>query len=464
MARTAKLAPKPHAADQLPTTKERRAFGKALRAKIPRIDQARWAPSSSRPDPVQLLAHQNLERVKNLVPIRYARMLESPFGFMRGAAVVMAHDLAHTPVTGILVNCCGDCHLANFGGYATPERNFIFDINDFDETLPAPWEWDVKRLAASIVVAGRSNYFSDDRCADAVLSAVRHYREHTAILAQKTALQVWYSHLDVDVILREIAQTSGQLKALKRSALKVRGHTPEVILQKMTEKHKGSRRFIDNPPFVYHSDLDHVHSGIMDSVIDRYKQSLRSDIRALFDRYRLVDMAVKVVGVGSVGTRCGVMLFMAREDDALILQTKEANHSVLEMGKNASAFRNQGQRVVTGQRIMQAASDLFLGWTSYRGHDYYVRQLRDMKASVQLEFLTGESFVGYAQICGTILARAHSRSGNAAKISGYIGKSDKFDLAIASFAKKYADQNDRDFAALKVAVKKNKIKPALIPG
>ncbi len=457
MARSATPTQKRYAAGKLPTAKGRRAFGKSLRVRIPRIEQAQWASWPGRPDPIELLKQQNHERVKSLVPIRYARMLQTPFAFLRGAAVVMAHDLAKLPTTGLQVNACGDCHLANFGGYATPERNFVFDINDFDETLSAPWEWDLKRLAASVVVAGRSNNFTDDCCDDAVRLAARHYREHLATLAKKRALQVWYSHLDVEDILEDIAQTSGQLQALERGALKVRGRTPEVILGKMTERRNGSRRFIDNPPFVYHSITDRAHSQIMQSVINQYRQSLRADVRVLFDRYKLVDMAVKVVGVGSVGTRCGVLLFMAAQDDALILQSKEANDSVLETPKNKSPFRNQGQRVVTGQRIMQAASDTFLGWTSYRGHDYYVRQLRDMKASVELEMLTGRSFIAYAQVCGTILARAHARSGDAAIISGYLGTSDRFDLAIARFAKQYADQNERDYAALKAAVKRGRI-------
>lgn len=459
MARIARSARKPYAS-RLPTLKERQAHGKALRAKVPRAAQGQWAPWPGRPDPIEQLRQQNRQRVKSLVPIRYARMLQSPFAFMRGAAAVMAHDLAKLPLTGYHVNACGDCHLANFGGYATPERNFVFDINDFDETLLAPWEFDVKRLAASIVVAGRSTNFDDDCCDDAALSATRHYREHMARLAKKTALQVWYSHLDVEDILKDIAQTSGQLQSLERGALRVRGRTPDVILGKMTENHYGVRRFIDNPPFVYHSGADHAHSQIMHSVIDKYRDSLRADVRVLFDRYQLVDMAVKVVGVGSVGTRCGVLLFMAGKDDALILQTKEANHSVLETPKNQSPFRNQGQRVVTGQRIMQAASDAFLGWTSYRGRDYYVRQLRDMKASIELELLTGRSFIAYAQVCGTILARAHARTGDAAVISGYLGASDRFDRAIARFARQYANQTERDYAALKAAHKKGTIHPA----
>jgi uncharacterized protein (DUF2252 family) len=420
---------------RLPSTKERMNLGKGLRRRAPRNDQAAWKAQPGRPDPIALLAAQNRERVKNLVPIRYARMLESPFAFMRGAAIVMAHDLGQIANTGLEVNACGDCHLANFGGYATPERNFVFDINDFDETLPAPWEWDVKRLAASAVVAGRSQGFPEDSCREAALAAVRHYREHTATLAQRTALGAWYSHLEVEQILREIAPTPRKLAKLQRGALRIRGRTPEVIVGKMTEEVDGRRRFKDDPPFVYHASVDHAHSAIMQAVVAKYKDSLRADVRILFDQYRLVDVAVNVVGVGSVGRRCGVLLFMAREDDALILQTKEANRSVLEICGSKSAYRNQGQRVVTGQRIMQAASDAFLGWTGFSGHDYYVRQLRDMKASFELERLAGRSFVAYAEVCGRILARAHARSGRAAEIAGYMGKGERFDRAIASLAR-----------------------------
>jgi uncharacterized protein (DUF2252 family) len=441
----------------LPSTQEQIAGGKALRQTVPRTAHAQWSPGAQRPDPLALLRRQDRLRVPTLVGIRYGRMLESPFAFLRGAAMVMAHDLVHTPNTGIIVQACGDCHLANFGGYATPERNFVFDINDFDETLPAPWEWDVKRLAASCVVAGRSQGFREARCREAALEAVRHYREHLAVLARATALEAWYSHLDVEETLRDIARTPLQLDRLERSARRVRSRTPEIILGAMTERHGQARRFVDNPPFVYHSKLDRAHGAIVHAVVAQYKASLRSDVRILFDRYDVVDMAVKVVGVGSVGTRCGVLLCMARKDDSLILQIKEAMRSVLEVCGRRSAFANQGERVVSGQRIMQAASDAFLGWTRYRGRDYYVRQLRDMKASVELSLLTGRSFVAYAQVCGTILARAHSRSGHAATIAGYLGKNGRFEDAVATFAQAYADQTERDYAALRSAVRKGRI-------
>jgi uncharacterized protein (DUF2252 family) len=434
------------------------ATGKQLRSSIPRNDQGRYKAAPGRPDPIALLVAQNRERVKSLVPIRFERMLASPFAFMRGSAIVMAHDLAHTADTGIAVNASGDCHLSNFGGYATPERNLVFDINDFDETLPAPWEWDVKRLAASAVVAGRSHGFREVRCLEAARTAVQHYREHTATLAHETALQSWYSQLEIEEILRDIAPVPDEQAALERGALRVRGRTPEVILGKLTEKVGTIRRFVDNPPFVYHAGNAREHERIFHEVMRRYKETLRPDVRILFDRYELVDMAVKVVGVGSVGTRCGVLLFMARADDSLVLQSKEAVRSVLEICGRKSVYRNQGERVVNGQRIMQAASDAFLGWTRFGGHDYYVRQLRDMKASIDLELLTGRSFVAYAQVCGKILARAHARSGRAAEIAGYLGKSDRFDAALTKFAAAYADQTERDYAALRAAVKKGRIK------
>jgi uncharacterized protein (DUF2252 family) len=445
------------------TAGEHRAQGKALRQHVARAAHAGWNPPAGRPDPIELLKQQNRSRVQALVPIRFGRMLESPFAFFRGAALIMASDLSSTPVTGIRVHACGDCHLGNFGAYATPERNFVFDINDFDETNLGPWEWDVKRLAASIVVAARYLNIKGKRAEEALLLALRRYRTVMVTLAKMTVLETWYVHYDVEDIIHGLAISASEIKKMEAGAARARMRTPDVIQGNMTKVVNGAPRFIDNPPQVYHSADDSAHTNIMHRALALYRESLRDDIRLLFDRYQLVDMAHKVVGVGSVGTRCGVMLLMAGDGGALVLQVKEATNSVLDgyAGKETKdRFKNHGERVVTGQRIMQATSDMFLGWTSFGGHDYYIRQLRDMKASVELALLTARSLVDYAAVCGMILARAHARSGQAAAISGYLGKADVFDLAIAEFAEAYADQNERDHAALKASVRRGTIKAA----
>jgi uncharacterized protein (DUF2252 family) len=438
--------------------KERMRRGRALRSAVPRSAQALWSPRSARPDPVEILRAQNRERVPALVAIRYGRMLVSPFAFFRGAAAVMAADLRGLPVSGIDIHVCGDCHLMNFGGYATPERQFVFDINDFDEAFVGPWEFDLKRLGVSIVLAGRELGLGEDRCGQAVAAAIAAYRGQTAHFAKMTELEVWHAHVEVEDVLDEIARSRREREELERGARHVERQTPEVLLGRLTRRHDRERRFVDNPPLVYHAQRQAGHARVMRGVVERYRRSLRDDVRLLLERYRLVDVAVKVVGVGSVGTRCGILLFMAGPNDALILQTKQALRSVLQAPGRRSPWPNQGQRVVACQRIMQAASDMFLGWTTFERRDYYVRQLRDMKASLELSLLTGRSFLAYAGVCGSILARAHARSGRAPEIRGYLGGSDRFDRALVRFAVAYADQTEKDYQRLRAAVRNGTIR------
>ncbi len=443
----------------LPTVAERKAAGRLIRRDVPRASHAAWKPAPSRPDPLSLLRSQNKTRVPALVPIRYWRMLQSPFTFFRGAAAIMAADLAGTPNTGIAVQACGDCHLMNFGAYATEERNFVFDICDFDETLRAPWEWDVKRLAASFIVAGRDIELTERQCLDAVAVGVSAYRERMSAYANMTGLGVWYSRLDVDAIPQQALADGKKARArFARMAEKLRARAQEADFNKLAEFLDGRPRFIDNPPGVHHPSGMPGTGRAIRAELEAYRHSLRDDLRVLFDRYEVFDVAVKVVGVGSVGTRCAIVLLMAREDDPLILQVKEAGASVLEAYAKPSGFTNQGERVVNGQRIMQTASDMLLGWTAYNGRDYYIRQLRDMKSSVVVEAMDPLDLAEYARVCGMTLARAHARSGDPALLSGYLGNGDAFDLAIADFAVAYADQNQRDFAQLRAGVRAKKIR------
>jgi uncharacterized protein (DUF2252 family) len=384
-------------------------------------------------------------------------MVKSPFAFLRGAAMIMAYDLATTPTTGLGVQAAGDCHLMNFGAFATPERNLIFDLNDFDETLPAPWEWDVKRLAVSVFVAGQDISLTDQACQEAVLKVVGSYRQRMMEFAPSTALQVWYTKLTVQRLM-ELSESQKLRPYL--GPKRVDHHAASSILPEMTKQVNGLPRIVDKPPLVTHEDSNNT-LGEMREALPQYRASLRDDVQVLFDRYQLVDLAMKVVGVGSVGTRSAIALFMAGENDPLFLQIKEARRSVLEPYTKASIYDYQGQRVVTGQRITQAASDMFLGWMrGAAGHDYYVRQLRDMKSSVDLDTMTAASFQEYSEFCGWALARAHARSGDAAQIAGYLGRGDSFDRAIVQFATAYAKQNQQDHQALVKAVASGRIKIA----
>ncbi|MCC6273281.1 MAG: DUF2252 domain-containing protein [Deltaproteobacteria bacterium] len=393
-------------------------------------------------------------RLPELIPIRYGRMLASPFTFYRGAAAIMAADLAHTARNGITLQACGDCHLLNFGGFGTPERRVIFDINDFDETHPAPWEWDLKRLAASFVIAGRNNGLSKSECRGAALATVRSYRERMLELAEMNVLEAWYASIDAKALI-ETTQDPEMLK-MRRKRLKkaVSKTSAEADFPKLVEEKDGRTLFKDDPPFIYHADerkfpdiARRVHDGFK-----MYRDSLPHERRVLYDRYSIADFAIKVVGIGSVGTICMVALFFSQEGDPLILQIKEARSSVLEPYSGKSPFNNHGQRVVVGQRIMQAASDIFLGWArSSRGKDFYIRQLRDFKLKPLVEIFNAQHMSEYGGACGWALARAHARSGTAALLSGYMGKSDVLDEAVADFAEAYADQNERDYGLFKKA-------------
>jgi uncharacterized protein (DUF2252 family) len=443
-----------------PTVEERMTAGKALRERVPRNSHAKWSRPSDRPDPVALLKESDRGRLSELLPIRYGRMRGSPFAFFRGAAALMAWDLAHTPSTKIRVQACGDCHLLNFGGYGSPERRLVFDINDFDETLSAPWEWDVKRLAASVVLAGRQKGIREQRCGGAARAAVASYRTHIRNYASMAYLEAWYSHIDVDLFIDK-ARTARDKKYWEKVERAAKMQTAEYLLPKITEVSKGRRRIIDHPPLVYHPrDIARIDEHVR-ALFHRYRLTLPEERRVILDRYHIVDIARKVVGVGSVGTRCDVALLMAGEDDALVLQLKEAQPSVLEAHAGKSRYPNHGERVVTGQRMLQAASDVFLGWTrADDGRDYYFRQLRDMKMKFDLDTMSKSEWLEYVQICGWTLARAHARTGDAARIGGYLGKNSAFDDAIGEFAVAYADQTERDHATLLKAIRAGRVRAA----
>ena len=434
---------------------ERRAAGRALRAKVPRSSHATWSPAPDRPDPISLLEESNRSRIATLVPIRYGRMITSPFAFLRGSAVVMAGDLAMTPVTGIQVQVCGDAHIANFGTYATPERNQVFDVNDFDETLPGPWEWDVKRLAASIVLAGRQNGFSIASNRQAVLNCLRTYRERMWEFADMCHLDVWYSFIDAQSMLKRVGRTSRPF--FDRELEKAHRQTNAHVFPQLARHINGQYSIKDDPPLITHLD-DEERTLWLHALLGGYEASLSDDRRVLINRYHVVDLAKKVVGVGSVGTHCYIALLLGNADnDPLFLQIKEAQASVLEQHLGTSAYANHAQRVVCGQHLMQAASDIFLGWTSGRSIDCYIRQLRDMKGTPSLEHLDEGNFNVYVGLCGWTLARAHARSGDSASISGYLGTNDQFDRAVATFAQAYADQTGRDHAALVAAAHAGRI-------
>jgi uncharacterized protein (DUF2252 family) len=441
------------------TRKEREAAGKALRDKVTRRSHAAWKAPARRPNPVDVLEDSGTARQPQLAALRYGRMMQSPFDFFRGAAAIMAGDLAHTPASGIRVQASGDCHLANFGGFATPERNIVFDLNDFDETLPAPWEWDLKRLAASVAIAGRHNGFRKADARGAARCSVQSYREHIAEYARMRVLERWYERIDDEEILALVESNKWQ-KRIKKLISKESSRTvARDDFPKLTRIEKGRIRIKDDPPTIFHEtsiaadDFDRL----MKEAFQKYRQTLADDRRALIDQYAITDLATKVVGVGSVGTYCGILLMIAGDDDPIFLQVKEARASVLEPYAGKSAYRNRGQRVVAGQRLMQAASDVFLGWTEARKRHFYVRQLRDVKIKPPIEALDEPSLTKYAEWCGWALARAHAKSGDAAAISGYLGTSARFDDAIAAFAMGYAEQNERDHQTLRKAIRAGRI-------
>jgi uncharacterized protein (DUF2252 family) len=464
------------------TLSERSALGKAARTPAPRAAHEGWEAWSSRPDPVELLESQAASRVQDLVPIRYGRMLVSPFTFFRGAALIMASDLSTTPRSGINVQACGDAHLSNFGVFASAERSLVFDLNDFDETLPGPWEWDVKRLAASLAIAGRDRGFSDKERSSVVLEAVSGYRKEMAALAVKRDLDVWYARMDIERVLQDLGGELG-LKVAKSSdrtmskaksradkqLVKARTRDSMQALEKLTEVVDCETRFVSDPPLIVPiAELLPEAEGAlltdrMHGLLQSYSGTLQSDRRHLLDQFRFVSIARKVVGVGSVGTRAWVLLLVGSDGtDPLLLQAKEAQESVLARYVGESVHANQGERVVAGQHLMQASSDIFLGWDRVEGidgvqRDFYIRQLRDWKGSADTEVMVPLGMAIYGRLCGWTLARAHARSGDRIAIAAYLGSSKAFDNAIASFAEAYADQNERDYDALKQAAADGRI-------
>jgi uncharacterized protein (DUF2252 family) len=443
---------------------DRRAKGKALRDKVPRASQAGWKSQKGRRDPVEIVVASNAGRLPQLVPIRFGRMSASPFAFYRGSAALMAADLASTSTSGLRVQACGDAHLMNFGGFATPERNVIFDINDLDETLPAPFEWDLKRLAASVVIAAQHLRLPDSDTARTVIDVVREYRERMADYASMRALDVWYDKIDLQRFEDRAGDPKVVAAARKRFAERIEKEqsksVPDFLYPKFVSHEGGKPTIKDEPPLIFHPTKEEapgLQSGYAE-VIATYRESLPEHTRVLFDRFHFFDLAIKVVGVGSVGTVCSVTLFMAADDDPLFLQVKEARASVLEPYAGKSVYKNHGQRVVAGQRLMQAASDVFLGWTvGMDGRHFYVRQLRDMKMSAVIEDWDTTTLRQYGRTCAHALARAHARSGDAAMISGYMGSGQTFDDAIGEFAVEYADQNSRDYSVFIRAIREKRI-------
>jgi len=466
--------PRPKRTTAVPhlTIDERIARGKAARAEVPRSRHAEFEPPHDRADPVDLLEQQARTRVPELVPIRYGRMLVSPFTFYRGAAKIMAHDLAGTPRSGLTVQCCGDAHLSNFGVFASPERRLVFDINDFDETAPGPWEWDVKRLTASMTIAARDRGFDTKDQDKIVLDTVREYRTAMRDFAGMPNLEVWYAHMEIESVLQEYRSQikPGQAKRAEANITKARTKDSMAAFSKLTQQVNGKAEIVDQSPLIVplrvllppgeaEPALEWLHS-----LVRVYRQSLEADRRKLLEQFELMDFARKVVGVGSVGTRAWIALFFGRDGrDPLFLQMKEAEESVLEEHVGRSVYKNHGQRVVVGQRMMQAASDIFLGWIHVKegmdglARDFYGRQLKDWKGSAEIEQMVPSGMAAYGRLCGWTLARAHARSGDRVAIASYLGNGNAFDRAILDFSKAYADQNDADYAALDEAVKSGRI-------
>jgi uncharacterized protein (DUF2252 family) len=454
------------------TEAERRARGKAVRTRLPRSAHARYEPAPGRPDPIEALERQAASRVGELVPIRYGRMLASPFSFFRGAALIMAHDLGAAPHTGLHTQLCGDAHLSNFGLFASPERRLVFDLNDFDETLPGPWEWDVKRLAASLVVAARDNGFRSRDRRDLVLDCVRAYRTAMRSFAAMGHLDVWYAHVDAEQVQARFAAglAASRQARLGRALTRARGRDNLQALRKLTHRVGAQRRILADPPLVV--PIGDLLPGLEREVLEERLRALLRDYRdtlaphrsALLDQYRVVDIARKAVGVGSVGTRAWILLLLGRDDsDPLLLQAKEAQPSVLTGFAGPSRYQHEGQRVVAGQLLMQAVSDIFLGWHRVDGidgrqRDFYMRQLRDGKGSAVVETMSVGLLRRYGELCGETLARAHARSGDRFAIAAYLGAGDAFDRALAGFAEAYADQNERDHRALVTAVRTGRVR------
>lgn len=444
----------------------RRERGKILADSFPHKVHAGWKAAGNRPDPIEILDKSNEGRLKDLIPLRYGRMMQSPFTFFRGAAALMAMDLGELKgLPKVNVQACGDCHLLNFGAFATPERNILFDINDFDETLPAPWEWDLKRLAVSFVLAARENGLKAKYASEVAETVTRAYREKIEELSHKSILDIWYEKVDWQSVIASTSDEDLQKRRQQKLKREMKRNM-DYYFPKFAEESGGKFVFKDIHPTMYH--MGGAEGKKFDEqirkAIELYKESLQEHTRRLVNRYKVEDVAIKVVGIGSVGTLCAVALLLGPENEPLILQIKEARHSVLETYVGKSTFENQGQRVVEGQRIIQSASDMFLGWTEFEnGKHFYVRQLRDTKVKPEPELWGGPQMIEIAEVMGRVLARAHARSGDAAVISGYLGDTNSFDLAITDFALNYADQTERDHALLLAAIKSGRLKADLEP-
>lgn len=449
---------------ELATPAERKARGRALRKSVPRKSQGQWSPPEDRADPVTVITEQDDGRLQWLVPIRHYRMGESAFAFYRGAAKIMAADLAVTPRTGLFAQLGGDAHLSNFGSFASPERTQVFDFNDFDETLPGPWEWDLKRLVASFVIAGRENGFGHKDITAMTMNASKGYQQAMAKFASSTTLDVWYAHVTMAQIAEALPKKKDR-KASAKSSSKSRSKGNLHALSKLTERVNGQLQIKSQPPLLVPlRDMpeserpDDLRQSVEESLL-HYRESVNDDLKLLLDRYHLVDLAVKVVGVGSVGTRCMIVLFEGNDDaDPLFLQIKQATDSVLEDHLPKSVYSQHGQRVVEGQHLMQTTSDIFLGWTNPDGdHQYYWRQLYDMKGSADVSKMSARRLGIYASLCGWTLAHAHARSGDPIEISGYIGSGEVFSDALTKFALAYADQNEKDYKQFKKAIDSGRI-------
>ncbi len=449
------------------TPAERKDRGKAAREALPRKAQGVYEPAAHRPDPIALLEDQEQSRVPTLLPLRHERMGVSAFTFYRGTAIIMASDLGAQPSSGLQVQLCGDAHLSNFGLFAAPDRVPVFDVNDFDETNPGPFEWDVKRLATSFVLAARDNGFPEEVIADAALASARQYRLSIAGYAAMKEIDIWYDRVDVSTMEAWAQRTSGKTgeKAVRRTVAKAQARTAWTAVRKLTTVVDGKRIFVDEPPLVVRVPEDSTVRNLILGALPGYLDSLAPDRRALLERYEVIDLGHKVVGVGSVGLVAWVLLLQGRDaDDILTLQVKQAQHSVLEPYTALSAYAQMGERVVEGQRLMQAASDSFLGWvTGKLGREYYVRQLRDMKWSPDPSRFVPQGLSSYAELCGHVLARAHARTGDAIAISAYLGAATTFDDAIRAFSLSYADQVTRDFAEFTAAVSSGRLSNDVLP-
>ncbi len=440
---------------------ERNEIGRSQRETTPRSAHAEWSPPPER-DMIALLEASNQGREAGLVPIRHARMLASPFTFYRGAPAVMAYDLAHTPSSGIHVQLCGDCHISNFGIYASPERVLVFDMNDFDETLPGPFEWDVKRTAASIVVAARNAGLTEKDAKKVVRLAMQIYRQKIQEFARRSYLDTWYSRVEADIFLKLVEKK--HRKTASSQLARVRDKDRLAAFNKLTQVTDGKRQIVHNPPLIYRLDKNEEQIGeAIRELFTAYYESLEDSRKRLLSRYRFVDLAHKVVGVGSVGTRCFISLWIGiDEGDPLFLQVKQARPSLLEPYLGRSEYDHPGQRVITGQRLMQATNDIFLGYGQIGNEAYFIRQLFDMKGSANLDYIPAPYLERYAALCGAVLARAHARTGDAAQISGYLGNSDRFDQALVEFAFRYAEQNNEDFKEFQQAVEAGRLQAKMI--